>query len=52
MKRFIVEKGKPSLHAENPRYPDLIPVHDLAIQGVMVGLVRAFAREESRRARP
>ena len=47
LKRFIVEKGKPCLRAENPRYPDLIPVHDLAIQGVMVGLVRALGREES-----
>lgn len=43
LKRFIVEKGKPCLRAENPRYPDLIPVRDLSIQGVMVGLVRSFA---------
>jgi repressor LexA len=43
LKRFIVEKGKACLRAENPRYPDLIPVRDLTIQGVMVGLVRSFA---------
>jgi repressor LexA len=32
--------GKPVLRAENPKYPDLIPAADLAIQGVMVALVR------------
>lgn len=47
LKRFIVEKGRPCLRAENPRYPDLIPVRELAIQGVMVGLVRTFGREDS-----
>jgi repressor LexA len=40
LKRYIVEKGKPCLRAENPHYPDLIPLHDLTVQGVMVGLVR------------
>ena len=41
LKRFVVERGKPCLRAENPRYPDLIPLSELTIQGVMVGLVRA-----------
>lgn len=40
LKRYIVEKGKPFLRAENPAYPDLIPARELLIQGVMVALVR------------
>lgn len=47
LKRFILEKGKPCLRAENPRYPDLIPLRELTIQGVMVGLVRSFNRADS-----
>lgn len=45
LKRFIVEKGRPCLRAENPNYPDLIPARELMIQGVMVGLVRTSGRE-------
>jgi repressor LexA len=40
LKRYVVEKGKPYLHAENENYPDLIPVNELVIQGVLVGLLR------------
>lgn len=40
LKTFLVEKGKPVLRAENPRYPKLIPAHELVVQGVMVGLIR------------
>src|SRR5438067_1804729 len=40
LKRFVIERGKPYLKAENPRYPSLRPAHDLRIQGVMVSLVR------------
>ena len=40
LKTFSFEDGRAVLRAENPRYPTLIPVTDLAIQGVMVGLVR------------
>ena len=40
LKRFLVQRGRPFLHAENPRYPDLIPATELVIQGVMVGLLR------------
>jgi repressor LexA len=47
LKRFVMERGRPCLRAENPRYPDLIPLRELSIQGVMVGLVRAFGREAS-----
>lgn len=40
LKRYLVERGQPVLRAENPRYPDLLPVAELIIQGVMVGLLR------------
>ena len=40
LKRYLVEKGKPYLRAENPRFPDLIPAHELVIQGVMIALLR------------
>lgn len=40
LKRYLVEKGKPFLHAENELYPDLIPARELVIQGVLVALLR------------
>jgi repressor LexA len=40
LKTFVLQRGKPFLRAENPRYPDLIPQEELQIQGVMVGLIR------------
>ena len=40
LKRLVVEKGKTFLKAENPKYPDLIPLTELSVQGVMVALVR------------
>lgn len=40
LKTLVLEKGKACLVAENPRYPKLIPAMELAIQGVMVALVR------------
>lgn len=40
LKRFVVERGKAFLKAENPRFPDLIPALDLQVQGVMVALIR------------
>jgi len=40
LKRYVVNRGKPFLKAENPAYPDLLPAQELVIQGVMVGLVR------------
>ena len=43
LKRYMVRRGKPYLHAENPRYPDLIPAAELVIQGVMVALLRRAA---------
>jgi repressor LexA len=40
LKTFVLNRGKPFLRAENPRYPDLIPAQELVIQGVMVALLR------------
>src|SRR3954468_1281769 len=40
LKRFLVQRGRPFLRAENPRYADLLPASELIIQGVMVGLLR------------
>jgi repressor LexA len=40
LKTFAMERGKPVLRAENPKYPKLIPAADLTIQGVMAGLIR------------
>lgn len=42
LKRFVVEKGRSFLHAENPNYPDLLPVTELVIQGVMAALIRRY----------
>ena len=40
LKRYVLRNGVPYLKAENPDYPDLIPVRELVIQGVMVALIR------------
>ena len=40
LKRYVVHRGKPFLKAENPRFPNLIPAHELVIQGVQVALLR------------
>jgi repressor LexA len=40
LKTFVLQRGKPYLRAENPRYPALIPREELQIQGVMVSLIR------------
>jgi len=40
LKTFLLQRGKPYLRAENPKYPDLIPQEELQIQGVMMALVR------------
>lgn len=43
LKRYVVEKGKAFLRAENADFPDLIPARELIIQGVLVGLLRKSA---------
>jgi repressor LexA len=40
LKTFILQRSKPYLRAENPRYPSLIPQEELQIQGIMVALIR------------
>ncbi|MBA2270798.1 MAG: transcriptional repressor LexA [Verrucomicrobiota bacterium] len=40
LKRYVVERSRPYLKAENPLFPDLLPARELVIQGVMVSLVR------------
>jgi len=40
LKTYMTRSGKPYLKAENPHYPNLIPAHELVIQGVMVALIR------------
>jgi len=43
LKRYVVDNGRPYLHAENENYPDLVPAHELVIQGVLVALLRSAA---------
>jgi repressor LexA len=40
LKTFLMQRGRPYLRAENPRYPNLLPQEELQIQGVIVALVR------------
>jgi len=40
LKRFVMENGRPFLHAENIDFPDIVPARELVVQGVMVGLLR------------
>jgi repressor LexA len=40
LKRFISDGGRQFLKAENPRYPDLIPMLELVIQGVLRSVIR------------
>lgn len=40
LKTFLVERGQPVLRAENPKFPKLLPAHELVVQGVMVALIR------------
>lgn len=42
LKRYLVERGKPFLRAENVDFPDLIPARELVIQGVMITLLRKY----------
>lgn len=44
LKRYVMQRGKPYLQAENPDFPDLIPARELVIQGVMVALLRRHGR--------
>lgn len=43
LKRYLVERGRPFLRAENEAFPDLIPAQELIIQGVLIALLRHAA---------
>ena len=51
LKRYVLERGRPYLKAENPLYPDLVPARELLVQGVMVSLVRKQPAATPRRRR-
>ncbi len=40
LKTFLLRGTKPYLKAENPKYPDLLPAHELVIQGVLKLVIR------------
>jgi len=40
LKTFLLRGSKPYLKAENPKYPDLLPAHELVIQGVLKLVIR------------
>jgi repressor LexA len=42
LKRLVMQNGRAFLRAENAFYPDLIPMNELRVQGVVTGLIRAF----------
>lgn len=42
VKRYMNEKGKIYLKAENPEYEDIYPHTELQIQGVVTGLIRSY----------
>src|SRR5205809_7673564 len=50
LKRYVVERGRSYLKAENPRYPDLRPAQELRVQGVVVSLIRRQNRYGARTA--
>ncbi len=43
LKRYLLDRGRPFLRAENADYPDLIPARELIIQGVLIALLRHAA---------
>lgn len=40
LKTFLLRGSKPYLKAESPKYPDLLPAHELVIQGVLKLVIR------------
>ncbi len=45
LKRYRVKNRRPVLQAENPAYPDLIPVMELMVQGIYRALIRVPRRD-------
>ncbi len=46
LKTYLLDRGRPFLRAENPRYPNLIPLSELMIQGVVRMLLRTPASKK------
>lgn len=46
LKTYLLDRGRPFLRAENPRYPNLIPLEELMIQGVMRMLLRTPVKKK------
>lgn len=44
LKTLVLKRGKAWLQAENPEYPDIFPVLELQIQGVVRAVIRLFPR--------
>ena len=44
LKTFVAKNGRPFLKAENPKYPDLIPLEELMIQGVVRAVLRTLGK--------
>lgn len=44
LKTLVLRNGKAWLHAENPKYPDMIPAWDMHIQGVARAVIRILDR--------
>ena len=42
LKRLVQQRGRYYLKAENPNYPDFMPLAELSVQGVMVALIRKY----------
>lgn len=40
LKRLVMQHGRPYLVSENPAFPDLVPLEELVIQGVVHTIVR------------
>ena len=40
LKRYVTRRGRPFLHSENPKFPDLTPADELVIQGVLRAVIR------------
>lgn len=49
LKRYVTERGRPYLKAENPLYPDLTPARELRVQGVMISLIRKQPMRQGRK---
>lgn len=42
LKRLVQQRGKYYLRAENPKFPDLMPLAEMSVQGVLVATVRKY----------